>query len=367
MKKQKTLLTIHRLIAALLISTMGMMVSCTTNNPTPAPVSTTPGSSTVVTPGSSTTASPGSSTVVTPGSSTTASPGSSTTTTGTVVPFSDYLAATPELSMLRVAVTRAGLGTALNAGQITVFAPNNDAFKASGYADEAAINAIAPETLKQILQYHVINDKVDYPAFPTGVSTIYQTQLPNGKVYVYKTSGGVVTVNNATVTKPNQVAVNTVIHIINRVLVPNTLNAVDYAKGNTNLSFFAAAVARAGSAVQTTLSQASQSGLTVFAPTNDAFKAAGYADIAAINNAEAAKLATILTYHVLPSSITSPAFTDNSELTTAQGGKVNVKVSGGKVTVTGKGNGTSASNITQSDIPLTNGIMHIIDRVLLPQ
>ncbi|HLL96859.1 MAG TPA: fasciclin domain-containing protein [Spirosoma sp.] len=65
------------------------------------------------------------------------------------------------------------------------------------------------------------------------------------------------------------------------------------------------------------------------------------------------------------SNIITSAFTDNSELTTVQGGKINVKVSGGKVT--GKANGTNASNVTQSDIALSNGIMHIIDRVLLPQ
>jgi uncharacterized surface protein with fasciclin (FAS1) repeats len=348
MKKLIFLSTIPRLAAALLITALGTIYSCTTtNNPAPAPVATTPGSSTVVTPGSSTTAAPGS-------------------TGGTVLPFSDYLAATPELSLLRVAVTRAGLGTALNAGQITVFAPNNDAFKAAGYADEAAINAIAPETLKQILQYHVLNDKVDYPAFPTEVSTIYQTQLANAKVYVYKTSAGVVTVNNATVTKPNQVAVNTVVHIINRVLMPNTQNPVDYAKTNTNLSFFAAAVAQAGSALQTTLSQTTKNGITVFAPTNEAFKAAGYADEAAIKAADATKLATLLSYHVVPSSIFTPAFKDNSDLTTLQGGTLKVKFSEGKVTLTGKGNGTNVSTVTQGDVALGNGVVHIIDRVLLP-
>ena len=284
-----------------------------------------------------------------------------------MLPFTDYIAATAELSLLKVAVARAGLGTALNAGQITVFAPSNDAFKASQYPDEAAINAASPETLKQILQYHVLNDKIDYPAIPTEVSTIYQTQLPNAKVYIYKTSAGEVTVNNATLIKPNQVAVNTVVHIINRVLTPNTQNAVDYAKTNVGLSFFSAAVAQAGSAVQTALSQATKNGVTVFAPSNDAFKAAGYADEAAIKSADPAKLATLLTYHILPSTLFSQTFKDNSELTTAQGGKLVVKVSGGKVTLTGKGNGTNVANITQADLALSNGVVHVIDRVLLPQ
>ena len=343
MKKPPFFSTVPQLAAALLMSALGLLASCTTNNPQPAPVATTPGSTTIVTPGSSTTA-----------------------TGAGVVAFSDYLAATPELSLLRVAVTRAGLGTALNAGLITVFAPSNDAFKASGYADEAAINALAPETLKQILQYHVLNDKVDYPAFPSEVSTTYQTQLAGGKVSVYKTSAGVVTVNNATVTKPNQAAINTVVHIINRVLVPNTQTVVDYAKANTNLSLFAAAVAQAGSAVQNALSQATKNGITVFAPTNDAFKAAGYADEAAIKAADATKLATLLTYHVLPSSTFTPAFKDNSNLTTLQGGTLNVKVSGGKVTLMGKGNGTNVSTVIQGDLALGNGVVHIIDQALIP-
>lgn len=355
MQKQVIISTTQRLIAAFLICAAGTMASCTrTNDPIPTPPAqgTTPVSSTTATPGSSTTATPGSST---------------TATVGTVLPFTDYIAATAELSLLKVAVARAGLGTALNAGQITVFAPSNDAFKASQYPDEAAINAASPETLKQILQYHVLNDKIDYPAIPTEVSTIYQTQLPNAKVYIYKTSAGEVTVNNATLIKPNQVAVNTVVHIINRVLTPNTQNAVDYAKTNVGLSFFSAAVAQAGSAVQTALSQATKNGVTVFAPSNDAFKAAGYADEAAIKSADPAKLATLLTYHILPSTLFSQTFKDNSELTTAQGGKLVVKVSGGKVTLTGKGNGTNVANITQADLALSNGVVHVIDRVLLPQ
>ncbi len=370
MKKKAFFSTAQQLGAALLISAVAMMSSCiSVNEPTPAPgQSTTPGSSTVVTPGSSTTASPGSSTA-TPGSSTTATPGSSTTATpGTVVvAFTEYIATNAELSLLRAAVARAGLGAALNAGQITIFAPSNTAFRASQYPDEAAINAASPETLKQILQYHVINDKVDQPAFPTEVSTIYQTQLPNAKVYVYKTSGGVITVNNATITTANIPTTNTVVHIINRVLSPNTQNVIDYAKGNTNLSLFTAAVTRAGADVQTALTQAARNGITIFAPTNDAFKAAGYADEAAIRSADAAKLATILTYHVLPSTIFSPTFRDNSELTTAQGGKLTVRVSGGKVTLIGKGNGTNVSNVAQADMALSNGVVHVIDRVLLPQ
>jgi uncharacterized surface protein with fasciclin (FAS1) repeats len=367
MQKQTILLTTQRLVAALLISAAGMMASCTNTidpNPAPPAQSTTPGSSTTATPGSSTTATPGSSTTATPGSSTTATPGS---TTLVVVPFTDYIAGNAELSLLKAAVARAGIGAALNAGQITIFAPSNEGFKASGYSDEAAINAVSPEMLKQILQYHVISDKIDEPAIPTEVSTSYQTQLANAKVYVFKSSAGVITVNNATVTKANIPASNTVVHIINRVLSPNPQNVVDYAKGNANLSLFSAAVARAGADVQAALTQAPKNGITVFVPTNDAFKAAGYADEAAIKSADAAKLAAILSYHVLPSTVVSQSFKDNSELTTAQGGKIGVKVSGGKVTLTGKGNGTNVSNVTQSDIALANGIVHVVDRVLLPQ
>ena len=362
MKNQAFFPTTHRLVAALLISAAGIVFSCTrVEEPTPAPPqSTTPGSSTVVTPVSSTTATPGSSTTATPGSSTTA-------TVGTVVPFTNYIATTAELSLLSAAVARAGLGTALNAGQITVFAPSNEAFRAAGIADEAAVNAMAPDKLKQTLQYHVISDKIDEPAIPTEVSTSYQTQLANARVYVYKTSAGLITVNNATVTRANIPAVNTVVHIINRLLSPNPQNVDDYAKSNPNLSFLAAAVVRAGTDVQTVLTQAARNGITVFAPTNDAFKAAGYADVAAINSADPAKLASILTYHVLPSIVFSQTFKDNAELTTAQGGKVTVRVSGGKVTLIGKGNGTNVSNVTGPDVALSNGVVHVIDRVLLPQ
>ncbi|MFD2569423.1 fasciclin domain-containing protein [Spirosoma soli] len=159
-------------------------------------------------------------------------------------------------------------------------------------------------------------------------------------------------------------ATNGVIHIIDQVLTPPTVSVVDLAKANADLSLFVAAINQAG--VQSNLTAITDKGITVFAPNNAAFKAAGYADEAAIKKADPKVLANLLNYHVLNYRAYSATFQDGADVVTAQGGSVRFNVSGGKVTITGKGNGTNAANITQGDLGTTNGVVHVIDRVLLP-
>ncbi|MFD2569422.1 fasciclin domain-containing protein [Spirosoma soli] len=81
--------------------------------------------------------------------------------------------------MLAAAVQRAGLGDQLKQGKLTIFAPSDDAFRAAGYANVAAVNAAPAADLQRLLQYHVIASTVDASAFPTGVNTTYATLLPN--------------------------------------------------------------------------------------------------------------------------------------------------------------------------------------------
>ena len=99
---------------------------------------------------------------------------------------------------------------------------------------------------------------------------------------------------------------------------------------------------------------------TVFAPTNDAFAAlpAGTLDnLLKPENKE--KLAGILTYHVVPGNVMAADLTDGQELTTIQGQKLKVTVNGTAVTVNG-------ANVVQADVKSSNGVTHVIDKVLLP-
>ena len=103
---------------------------------------------------------------------------------------------------------------------------------------------------------------------------------------------------------------------------------------------------------------------TVFAPTNDAFKAAGFATEAAIMSANPETLIPILAYHVLAGRVFSSDLVDGATPTMLSGGTTTIDLDG-DATLKGKSN-TTASRITKTDIVATNGVIHEIDRVLLP-
>jgi uncharacterized surface protein with fasciclin (FAS1) repeats len=336
--------------------------SCTSK--TPDPVSTTPPSSgTVTTPGSGTTT-PGSGTT-TPGSGTT-TPGSGTTTPGVIVVASvAYISQKDNLKLLNAAIVRAGLTADYNQSLITIFAPSDDAFRAAGYANEAAVSAAPVADLQRILKYNIIKSRIDRAAMPTNVNTSYETALTDNWLAVYKTSVSDISVNQAKIIQGDIPTVGGVVHIVDMLLMPASVNLVALIKANTNLSLLSTAIDRAGSSVTDVLNKSTQNGYTVFAPTNDAFKAAGYADEAAIKAADPKVLSDILLYHVLSYRAFAQTFQNGADIATAQGTTVRVSASNSKVTLLGKGNGTNVANITQADQVASNGVVQVIDRVLL--
>lgn len=307
---------------------------------------------------------PTSGTSTNPGSGTSTNPG---TGTAVVVSTTAYIGQTSNLNFLEAAIARAGLASEFDKGNLTVFAPSDDAFKAAGYASEAAVSAAPVADLQRILKYHILNSRIDQSAIPTAVNTVYQTDLADNQISVYKTSMSDISVNDAKIIQGDNPTTNSVVHIINKVLAPATVNITSLVKSNSNLSLLAAAIDRAGSSVQDALNKSTQNGYTVFAPTNDAFKAAGYADEAAIKAADQKKLADLLLYHVLNYRAYAQTFQNGADIVTAQGASIRTNVSSGKVTILGKGNGNNAANVTQADMVASNGVVHIIDRVLLAQ
>lgn len=271
-----------------------------------------------------------------------------------------------KLTLLTAAVNRAGLATTLaGTGPFTVFAPSDDAFRAAGFADAAAINAVPVATLSNILLYHVVSGTAvaaaDIPAGQTAVPTSVSGNAP---IYVNK-AGSVVSVNNAKVTQADVRASNGIIHVIDGVLMPPAGNVLQVVVADTSLSLLTAAAVRGGAAVTSALGGTTP--ITVFAPTNAAFRAAGFADTSAINKAPVATLTAVLTNHVVaPARAYSPTLV-NGPITTFGNGSVTVAVgSNNAITLLSKGNGTAAANVTKANINATNGVIHKIDKVLLP-
>ncbi|HLO79479.1 MAG TPA: fasciclin domain-containing protein [Chitinophagaceae bacterium] len=268
------------------------------------------------------------------------------------------------LSLLESAVVKANLATTLDgAGPFTVFAPTDEAFAASGIT-ASTINTLTAAQLQSILLYHTLPAEVFAANVPAGPNAKVTT-ASGDSVFVTKNASGVY-VNGINVTQADIDASNGVIHLISRVLLPPAGNIVEVAQANSNFTFLVAAVLRASTGT-TNVAQILSSGgpFTVFAPTNDAFIAAGFANIAAINAADPNTLASILTYHVVPGRVFSSDLTNGATPATANGATVTIGVSAGGATVKGKTN-TTASNIIGTNVMARNGVVHVIDRVLLP-
>ena len=276
----------------------------------------------------------------------------------------ELAASTPDLSYLAAAVTRAGLAATLSgSGTFTVFAPTNDAFIAAGFPTIDAINAADPSALSAILLYHTLGSIVKASDVPAGPNAAVAT-LNTKSIYVTSNSRGVF-VNGTPVVTADVLASNGVVHIIGKVLIPPAGNIVETAQSVPDLSYLVAAILRASTGSTDVAAVLSGTGpFTVFAPTNDAFIAAGFATIDDINATDPDALAGILTYHVLNGWVFSSDLSEGLTPTMLNGGTVNITLSGG-AKVKGKSN-ESGSNIIATDVVTTNGAVHLIDQVLLP-
>ena len=290
--------------------------------------------------------------------------------------ITDLVASDKNFARLNQAITKAGLASALGGTGLTLFAPDNAAFANAGI-DSAAIAKLDATTLANILKYHVLSTAVRSTDLQTVINKEVATM--NGTGYVSKFSFGTsaVAIDGARVTLSDIAATNGVVHIIDNVLMPPTGTLIDAIKGNPNFTFLLAAVTRAN--LVTALSGAGP--LTVFAPTDDAFKTTSpYKTIAQINAAAPADLAAILQYHVAQGRIFTTNFvpeaypvtggivvsndaTKPGKIATLAGGAINVS---GDLKLTGLGNGTDAASITKANILTSNGVIHAIDTVLQP-
>lgn len=285
-------------------------------------------------------------------------------------------ASDPNFSSLAAAVVKTGLDPVLSGStELTVFAPTNQAFAKLPHPFTNA-NAIAGitnpaqiEALKSILLYHVLAGEVKAAAVQPGPA-VTQKPAPNNTIYLSKNKKGIFINGDTRVIKADIDATNGVIHAIDKVLMFPTQNIVELAVSNPAFSTLVAAVVKANLAG--TLS--GNGDFTVFAPTNDAFAKLpapfnNAANINAISDpAQITFLGNVLKYHVIaPARVFSTDLTEGLTSGTVLGAepKLTFSLRGG-ASVKGKGNAT-ASKIGPANLLTTNGVVHVIDQVLLPQ
>lgn len=285
----------------------------------------------------------------------------SVTATGSLA---DIVNLTGHLSLLKEAITRAGLSEKFKTGSLTLFAPTDEAFKAAGYT-KAILDTLPAAELQRILQYHLLNSRLSGSSLVPGTPATIPTALVTASVTMFKATDGQVYVNASRVVQPDIGANNSVMYVINKVMPIPSQTTVELVRANPELSLFRLAIEQVGATISSVLLSPTDRGITVFAPSNAAFRAAGYTNDDAIRCADIPRLTEILRYHILNSRAFSPTFR-TGDVATAQGTTVTVTSSAKGTTVTGKGNPAVAGNLLQTDLTSTNGVVHVIDRVLLP-
>lgn len=268
--------------------------------------------------------------------------------------YDDIIATSPNHTSLKAALMQEGLDVALqdNMVTLTVFAPDNAAFDALAVELGTDINGLlALPNLSDILTYHVLGVSAQSSAINNG-DVVTPLNAAN-TIKLTKTSGGDVYANQAMVNAADLMADNGYVHSINAVILPNE-TVVDVALDN-GFSTLATAVITAELLPALTDPFAS---LTVFAPDNAAFDNLISALGTDVNGLLAMpELADILLYHVVSGTVMSTDLS-NGAVPTLNGQSVNIDLSMGVM--------VNLSNVTLADVTADNGVVHVIDAVLLP-
>jgi len=249
-------------------------------------------------------------------------------------------------STLATALTSANLVSALQAdGPFTVFAPTDAAFQAlpAGTLD-ALLND--PEALAEVLLYHVVSGRVYARDLDGVVSTETLAEYP----VLFDLSDGA-KINSSNISSTDILTTNGVIHIIDEVLLPPSGDIVETAVA---AGFNTLAAALTAASLVDALE--AEGPFTVFAPTDDAFAALPEGALAKLLD-DVDALTDVLLYHVVPSQIFSGDLTDGASAQTLQGQSISVDLSSG-VSI-------DDASVTSADIIAKNGVIHVIDEVLL--
>jgi len=260
---------------------------------------------------------------------------------------------------LVAALSAAGLVDAVSGDQpLTVFAPTDEAFaKLPKNTVKDLLKPENKEKLQAILKYHVVagSNDVSDALKASSISTL------QGEPVAVAFSKGRVQVNGATVLDGDIACSNGIIHVIDSVLLPpepkpEVKNLATTAKAAGNFSTLLAAVEAAGLGSLLV----GDAELTVFAPTDEAFAALPKGTVASLLKEENRdQLKAILAYHVVPGRVSAGDALNAKTAKSANGESLSFGFENGKLKV-------NKSNIVAVDIDAGNGVIHVIDTVLLP-
>jgi uncharacterized surface protein with fasciclin (FAS1) repeats len=269
----------------------------------------------------------------------------------------DTAVAAGSFKTLAAALKAAGLVETLKGkGPFTVFAPTDEAF--AKLPKGTVENLLKPENKDQliaVLTYHVVAGNVGSKE----VVKLDSAKTVQGQSVAIKVDGGKVMVDNATVVKTDIACSNGVIHVIDSVILPKAApsDIVDTAVAAGSFKTLAAALGAAGlvDALK------GEGPFTVFAPTDEAFAKLPKGTVEDLLKPENKdKLVAILKYHVVAGNVMAADVVKVKSAKTLQGSEVTVKVAGDAVMIDG-------AKVIKTDIKCSNGVIHVIDSVILPK
>jgi transforming growth factor-beta-induced protein len=265
-----------------------------------------------------------------------------------VVTVVDVVINSPDHQTLEAAVVAAGLADDLTTdGPFTVFAPTDAAFAALGtVVDDLLLDPTGE--LADILLYHVVSGEVLSTDLTAG-----DVQTLNGKNITVSFDGTDVLINGAKVTTADIETDNGVVHVIDAVMIPPVVTVVDVVINSPDHQTLEAAVIAAELADDLT----TDGPFTVFAPTDAAFAALGTV-VDDLLQDPTGELADILLYHVVSGEVLSTDLTAG-DVPTLNGKNVTVSFDGDDVFING-------AKVTTADIQTDNGVVHVIDAVMIP-
>ena len=255
---------------------------------------------------------------------------------------------------LVAAVKAAGLLETLQGkGPFTVFAPTDEAFaKLPPGTVETLLKPENKSQLVAVLTYHVVAGKVA----AADVVKLNAAATVNGQRIDIKVVGGKVQVDQASVVTADIHCSNGIIHVIDQVILPSAMTISATADKAGKFKTLLAAAKAAG--LVEALS--GDTPLTVFAPTDDAFSKLPAGTVENLLKPENKdQLATVLKYHVVAGRIFSTDLLAGKAAKTLQGGSLSATMKNGKAMILN-------AQLVATDVDASNGVIHIIDQVLLP-
>lgn len=281
----------------------------------------------------------------------------------------NFIQSNPEYSILNAALNSTNLKSFLGGADFTIFAPNNTAFNfflsTNGYEN---INAVPTETLTALLLYHMIpGDNLSEDLLPGYVETASSFGPGENKLSLHISIEDNIELNgDANVLREDIQLANGVIHTVDKVL--NFPDISTFLKADPDLKdLFSALTREENFLFLDFLSSADGPALfTVFAPSNDAFiSLLEELEVDNIDDIPVAILLPVLNYHIVAEAqLRSDNITDGMVISTLQNKDFIINLDNKLFLTDERGR---ISGVIRKDVQATNGVIHIIDKVLLPE